>query len=572
MTLKSGDLYNFDFEEFKDMSGNKYSTPSINDYFTVTAAAADENTTVSFIRVQSQENAIISDGTYFYALDNGTDSGAAKYSITLAYRDSLNTIGDTGTKNGKIQDDYYVTFFTNASAAQSSLYHLEFSDWGGFELPTYPTLASDNFSTHLITGVIFTNENFLISDCNTREMMSLSSGSTNDRIWATFRADVGVNESIKTDIEPYLKLETVEVYQSFLIMLNKRQGSSSQQGIATRPSGISVSDFVIKDNSDATVATIDTDIETDGGMTDPYQLITSNHIELRSNENLRQIMLTACGTQNMKYTIYASFVLSYSEEEKMSAQFPTRDTSNLNNATIGTLIGGSSNIASTPEAAIYSKNAVAGWDTHSYYCTINTNAELTLNSNDADNPYGEFFQLGINEKDINPADLTEDGYVPVKLNAVYDVSDLSASDDAETMKLTFKVSRKSNYNQALIFSDYIDGLTLYSYEDGDEEDEYTAVTETTGGDIDDSVGTQYVYEITDPKNVFNYDNDQKTYKIPITFNAVIGEDFGISKEYSNYMIKLEIELYNADGSDIDGSRDDDHVIFTHAKVLSGVID
>ena len=275
----------------------------------------------------------------------------------------------------------------------------------------------------------------------------------------------------------------------------------------------------------------------------------------------------------------------------MAAQFPIRDTSSISNTSIGTLIGGSSNMSSTPEAAVYSKNVaklkdennheITWKNDYSYYCTINTNALLTLNSDDADNENGEFYQLGINANDIDEDDLTDDGYVPMKLNAVYDVSNLSAADTVESMKLTFTVSEKANYGNALRFADYINGLMLSSYDEGDEETEasYSALQGTeTGVTIDTSDPDKVVYIVDNPDDVFNYDSESKIYQIPVSFNAIIGDDFGNSKKYANYMIRLEIEMYTktygAEGwsaSQIEGSNDDDHVIYTHAKLLTSVI-
>ena len=85
-----------------------------------------------------------------------------------------------------------------------------------------------------------------------------------------------------------------------------------------------------------------------------------------------------------------------------------------------------------------------------------------------------------------------------------------------------------------------------------------------------------VYTVNHPEQVFHYDADNKIYQIPITLNAIIGDAFGNSKQYANYMVSLEIAMYsNADdlaNSYIDGSKDDDHVIYTHAKLLTNVIE
>lgn len=314
-------------------------------------------------------------------------------------------------------------------------------------------------------------------------------------------------------------------------------------------------------------------------------------------------MKKACENAGRKYTISANWELSYTDSVKMATQFPTRDSSN--NREIGTFIGGSSNMSSTPEAAVYSKNVAklmgkdeqqndieVTWEMNQpYYCMINTNAKLTLNSDDADNPNGEFYQLGINENDIDEGSTSEIGegsnkktvYGPIKMNAIYDVSDLSAAGDVESMKLTFTVRKKPDYTNPLTFEEYIDGLTLYAYNAGDntQNAETEAVYSVLEAGADVTIDTttdieKIVYTVNHPEQVFHYDADNKIYQIPITLNAIIGDAFGNSKQYANYMVSLEIAMYsNADdlaNSYIDGSKDDDHVIYTHAKLLTNVIE
>ena len=598
-TWQNSTSYNFNFTSFRKELSNAnsahYSPPVLNDYFDVTVTNADENANVKFKTVQSEEDAIISDGTNYYAIDNSSGNTGG-YVITLSYKSSINTAGDTNanTKDGKIQDDYYITFFTeNDTSNNAELYHLEFDDRGSFGNSDYPTLASDNYASHIITGDIFVNENFSINDMNTRTEMSLISNKTNDKIWATFSVDVGVNEALKNTLRSSFGLSNVEVYQSFLIMLKKQSASSSVQGIASRPSDIHVSEYTIghiehDDSTDTDVRRIDYRIDVDpatsAGMSDPNtnEMTTANHIELRGNTNLKNYMKQACESAGKKYNISATFELSYTEEDKLAAQFPTRDSSNLSQSSIGTLIGGSSNVASTPEAAVYSKNVAvkAGtmWETtYSYYCTINTNAILTLNSDDADNDHGEFYQFGINANDIDPESLTDDGYVPVKLKAVYDVSDLSAADNVQnmkSMKLTFTVSRKQNYGTTLDIAEYIDGLAISGAEQEEGEEPVSAPTPNT------SDPKKIVYTVTDPSNYFDYDPDTNVYQIPVSFNVIIGDQFGKTDEnersyyYSNYMIKLEIEMFTdtAATENMEGSKDDDHVVYTHAKLLTSIIE
>jgi hypothetical protein len=569
----------FDLTKFSITEGENttdFTSVDFNDFFNVTAATNADNkggfdrvtledgvteeTKAAYVAAGATVRA--SDG-YYYKVNT---SGIGGYDITLAYK---NGVYDSAT--GYINEKYYITFFTDESAPEKDnvdLYHLDFYDPGTFNEPSCPTKSVYNNHTHILTGDIFVN-NFEIIEDSVNPESKISAG--NDHVYATLAAEIGINPTYRAQVRTYLSdtYSTVHVYQSMLVMLDRMDLNGRDKGILSKPV-ITVSDFTIKHTLNGTEF-VDEDDATEG-MSSVYDLMTSNYIELRDNIDLKKLLYNSCsGAYNLD--ISATVDLAYPDTVSMSAQFPTRDTSQLNNDEIGTIIGASSNISSVATAAAYSNTMAEDWDDTAYYVTINTNAILTLNSDDAENEYGDYYQLGINELDMEADGLALDnnGNPIVKLNAVYDVSDLSEAGTAESMKLTISLRKKADYNTELDIDDYINSLALYD-KDGNSFKTTGNSSNITVTETADSY--EYTYIIKDPDENLKYDSAGQIYEIPIIFSILSGDNF--NGQYSNYMIKLEAELYTDDSATsdnlIDGSYDDDHVIWTHTKMVYDVFE
>lgn len=568
---------NFDLTKFSVTEGentNSFSSIDFNDFFTVTAVTNGENKG-GFDRVTLTEdvaetkeayiaagaNVRASDGYYYKA----NTSKTGRYDLALDYKD-----GVYDPETGYIKENYYITFFTDESAPETDnvgLYHLDFYDPGTFNEPACPTKAIINNHTHILTGDIFVNDFEIVND-SVNPTSEIST--TNDHVYATLHAKVGINPAYRAQVRSYLSntYTSVHVYQSLLVMLDRIDTDGREKGILAQPV-IGVSDFTIKH----TVNDVEyTDVaDASSGMENVYDLLTSNYVELRDNIDLKQYLYNSCSGAGYNLDVVAKVDLAYPDTVSMSTQFPTRDTSQQNSENIGTLIGASSNLSSVAASAAFSNTSDEDWDDTPYYVTINTNAILTLNSDDAANEFGDYYQLGINELDMDADGLAldENGNSIIKLNAVYDVSDLSEAGTAESMKLTLSVRKKADYNQELDIDDYITGIVLKdkdgkSFKAADNSSHIT-VTETANS-------YEYTYIIKDPDEHLKYDAAGQIYEIPITFSVLSGANF--NGQYSNYMIRLEADMYKdaAATQFIDGSNDNDHVIWTHAKMVYDVFD
>ena len=583
-TVGSGE-HELDLSKFEDTNGEEFTPVDFNDFFVVTSSPAEENTSTKFTRLAAgtskadaiTDGATIFDGMYYYKPDN-----AGTYQISLAYKTGV------ADSSGNIKEDYYISFFTDET--DTSVYHLEVSDRGSHGNASYPTKVAKNNATHLLTGDIFVN-NFSIERVYSftgEKKMTLAADEYNDTLSGVLKAEIGIKPDHRINMQQYLGRSSVEVYHSFIVMLN-RQDTSSERGILTTPV-VNVTNYNITHTINSTgEVVLDRVINTETEMTNVYELINSNYIELRSNVDLKTYLRNSCSaTTYDTIEVNATVSLGYNDDTKLKTQFPTRDIEHLSDESIGTVFGAGSGISANPAAAAFNKTLEEEWNDVPYYCTLNTNAELVLNSDDALNELGEYYQLGINELDLNPDELTEYGYAPEKLNAVYNVSNLSDAGNAHSMKLTVTLRKKDDYDTTINIADYIDDLNLY-YWDSTAGENHTGAyvpfsdnTETITADelqynkitSNETNAREYTYIVTNPYSVLDYDEDSKRYQIPITFAVKSGDSF--TGQYSNYMIRLDVALYtdytaSSDATKVDGSYDNDHVIWTNAKIIPRIV-
>ena len=82
-------------------------------------------------------------------------------------------------------------------------------------------------------------------------------------------------------------------------------------------------------------------------------------------------------------------------------------------------------------------------------------------------------------------------------------------------------------------------------------------------------------------DVAQFENEQYVYKIPITFNAITGNqtNFKDTYYYANYKVELTVSLFDHDDSNDTGLWSDhmsnstvsDWVIYTNARVYTDLI-
>jgi len=165
-------------------------------YDKVTLAEGTEETKANYIAAGATLRVPKNGGGYDYYKPNTLGNG--DYNITLSYKAGVYDSSNYITEN------YYITFFTDKSAPtkdNKKLYHLDFYDPGTFNAGWLPTKAVYNTHTHLLTGDIFVN-NFEIDEKSVNPNSEIST--SNDQIYATLNATVGIKSDVKDDVKPYL--------------------------------------------------------------------------------------------------------------------------------------------------------------------------------------------------------------------------------------------------------------------------------------------------------------------------------------------------------------------------------
>lgn len=546
----------------------------LNDFFNVSVvtggtgfvqvtAANDDAAVIAGAKVRA--NVGDESGNYYRPYNADTDAELTQVGLNFAFKEGMyETYGTGEDAYSYLVEDYYISFYTEAE--NDSIYHIVFTSpitFGDNNNPSDVNLRGD---AHLFVGDIYENSFWIEGDTRADVEVSVE----NSKIGATFNADIRLTDNAGPIIHSYLDYNSVNIFQSFLIYLNRQEESGNSRGIKTVPV-VDVSRYTVG-GTDVKNAYEENAASTNSGT------ITNNYIELRNNTNLKSYLLAAYKQGGgATFRITATFTLDYvgdretDTENRIIQQFPTRDISNRENHSIGTKIGGSSNISSSLSTAAYSKMVSENWDDTMYFTAANATASLIYSSNDATNINGEYDQLGINARELTETEIIN-GYANIKTLAAYDVIQLSQADNAGSMKITATLRRKDDYDTAIKIPDYI------------KADSFVLKNADGESIAKDSVSTDkaYVYIINKPMEVLDFDPDSKIYEIPIDFAVYTGVNENFENKtsiedgafYSNYMVKLELELYtgkDGKGEAITGSYAGDHVIYTNAKVMTEIV-
>ena len=593
----------FNLDKFTNTAG-AFAPLEFNDFFDVLDT---EPTT--------EANTYVKTDTYFVSADNEEDA-KIKTNGGLYYKPSTSATPPTGSKqlyirykpgmyneeSGHLVERYYLTFFT-PEPTTVDVYHLEFNSPQTFGVQEFPSNASSRIPTHIFTGDIFANS------CTINHTNGISEMSANANNWigATMTANLGLKSAAGNIIQAFINNDSVSIYQSFLIQLNKSYYTDvnmtnhvSEKGFAEGSNpNVEVLAFTVNETALDTIHANTPTVNTLAGMSGNNALIDAHQLELRSNVNLKLDMYntyTANPTGDATFPVTATVKLTYSDDDTIQAQFPENtDPNSEKGRNIGTNITGASNISSQAEAAAYSKTSKNGTDNTKYYMKSSKKASLNYYSADTEtyevtpasentpavnaerllteNKYGQF---GINA--LDPVrDTDDDSILDMKTQADYNILNIPEDkrNDIKSMKVTVTLRRKADYEDTgkLPIEQFLvpDSLTLYQKEIGD--DRFTKMTSTD---------TDFVYYVNCTKNDFN----SNIYRIPINFSVYTGDNnlfanktYMVGEEtkniyYSNYMVKINVELYdrlNATGTKINGSEANDHIIYTNARMYYDIV-
>lgn len=577
--LTNGDSSNKYELKLSDFSG--FDLVKLNDLMDITATAGsgnlvecgiDDENLVCVVRNGKTVNGEPADLPLRYK--NSTDNESTTYyTVSVALKDYQKN-------SGYVQENYYISIFTKENKPDTSIYHYEISSAANdtFGDTAHPSarIGGNAEAPHLFLGNLYTNDVTITEQNKNRKM-----DSSNNCLEADLKTKIGfTSAAISGGILDNIRNDNVKIFQTFMVSLNRLNGSSgNERGILVDPINIEYDDYTI------------------GGIEPSnYHLSYKKHkgyIELPNECDIKSYLIAGATrtqpegeTPNYTVEIKETVKLTYAAGS-LPEQFPksTEDSTD-----VGTKMIGYSNISSTKDggAASRASNNTDGKGTPLlYYIENDTSATFSYNviANSAfdGDGNGNFGQLGVDGYEL---DESGDQYVQIKSAGLYDAHEYSLNSEADYVKISIKLSKKSSYGTALDIPTYLRDFKILD-KNGDvvEQIDDNPDTEETNEDNDITVKTEsnvIIYIV--PKTLL--ESSENIYTIPIQFGVWSGsnekfEDKNSAEydmQYSNYKVLVTVGLLGTDletgaliETPLNNSDKSDHIIYTNAKLYSEVI-
>ena len=582
--------------KFVDSDRNAFTARKYNDYLDFTATVSN-STAGTFVPASESDATVVAkvNGVATLMKPKTDETTGTFYVLNSVVYSSAAQTYTSGTKT-YLMEDYYVTLFTESSNT-ANMYHL------GFRAPTslgdtypsrYTRLANGSTVrqiTYVLVGNLFSFEDASLTTTIREGVDGSEKGTREVDIASAIEVEV-TNKICLTEgmfaNKSFLSRQSVHIYQSFLLSLNKQTSETqTHRGIDAEPA-VKMQEY--------TVGTYNVLADSTNAYYTLYQGTNpnydSNYIYLYNGRDLRTSLASLANVASYSdvqgLEIKAKLSLTYASTDEISNQYPKREDAELEEEIKGTWIGCNSSIASTVAATVGSPmtiyitektgETVGNPKSHKlYYTRSSASAHLLYKSDDDDGKYSGYYydQLGINASDL-PEGVT-DNQSPMNTLAVYDVSELlGVADTADYVELTISLYRKDaegKYTVALNPADYITAPTFGNTATG---------TITAASSDTPSAGRIYTYTFNRAalqSNASVYSGG--VYTIPINYSvktAFSGSDQA-THFYSNYkvvvsasMYKNEVENENTVSKMLNGTDDDDHLIYTNAKINSNAFD
>ena len=440
----------------------------------------------------------------------------------------------TVTASGQeISERYYLSVFTKSNAVNDLLFHYYLiTTPAAFDDTEHPSKILDTGAhtmIHLVMGKIFYHSGLTVDSDSLlgSEVMTTE----NNQLTVTLRSVLGLSDDLGNDIRANVLslISDTEVYQSFLVYLNRKEGLEILRAIVGEPTaqGTYAVDYVLDGVAGVTPAS----------YAAANVRLTQNHVELVTDVSNKF-------TLNDRFEINATLTLTYGNTA-IPAQFPGRG---IGSPDSGVTVSASSNIAFSAQGTTYSKNTIAADETPaiSYYSEADPLVAV-LDLNPLSDRVGDFTALGINALNVNNATTAD-----FDLLAVIDATAVADQIEGyQNVVISVKLLQKGS-----------DGT--YGGDLLDVSEYFTVTFEGESAPVDNN--TEYTKSIaaSDPNLI---DNGVEI-TIPVMHFAVkTGSAFeAAGLTYANYRLVVETVMYNSEG-EIPATRVSNYVVYTNAKVV-----
>ena len=475
------------------------------------------------------EHATVKVGDTYYRLAEGEET--AVYSITVT--------GDS------IQESYYLTFFTQQSSILNAFHYYLITSPSSFAETEYPAKILDtggHTMVHLVMGKIFDHSDFTVESETPNQTTIMTADNQTLEISMSARFGLRtVEEGMDADIRSYLQslIANTNVYQSFLVQLNRYDGMAIQKVIAGNPTG---------------AGTYGIDYVLDGTA---IQSNTYGVDDIRINHNYAEFVssnLSSYFASGDAFEIVASVSLTYNNSAAISAQFPGQSDNFPDN---GTTVTGLSHLSFIRSATATSKNELSKNETPAKrYYSEDTPEYAALNLNPVEDRVGNISSMGINA--LNPKDTTTASF---DLLAVLDTTTVRAQvEEYTSATVAFELRQKVNGE--------------YGDNDANDDDDVLALSDYL---VSIKVGNTTLTAEQMASGMISLplaslSDDGAYIEMPIiTVTVKTGSALEAQHYlYSNYKFTVLVTLY--DGNDpIVASHASNFVIYTNARVVPDFI-
>ena len=246
-------------------------------------------------------------------------------------------------------------------------------------------------------------------------------------------------------------------------------------------------------------------------------------------------------------TVTAEITLIYDDVD----DFPVRGTADTDNS--GTSVVGVSRIANTSTQLPITENKKTEEDKNRYYITNPSKAILRYSSVDGTGIGDTTQQLG-----VNPSDAAKNRSDMIYTRADYDYSNVDAETLSRAAAICYKMELfQKNENGTY---DETNPLEIGAYLQDIVKD---SKSEDTSGNSDKAYQWKNDFVSDDTKHQF----------AQFTFTPLTGEKFEEKNYmYANYRVRLTAVLLDKNGSELDGTKATDYIIYTNARIYQDMID
>ena len=270
-------------------------------------------------------------------------------------------------------------------------------------------------------------------------------------------------------------------------------------------------------------------------------------MSLRYGSSELKSALERADSEKNAITVTAEITLTYDGVD----DFPVRGTADTDNS--GASVVGVSRIANTSTQLPITENKKTEEDKNRYYITNPSKAILRYSSVDGTGIGDTTQQLG-----VNPSDAAKNRSDMIYTRADYDYSNVDAETLFQAVAIRYKMELfQKNENGTY---DETKPLKIGSYLQN-------IVKDSKSDDISRNGDKAYQW-----KNDFVSD-DTKHQFAQFTFTPLTGEKFEEKNyTYANYRVRLTAVLLDENGSELDGTKATDYIIYTNARIYQDMID